>query len=187
MEPAACDSHGSRLPTVNALQGDAVTSRLKRVTDDMKTKNRADRSGVVPVSASPAKGAATAGVSRAAAAPRGPPRFELEAGRKWVVENQIGNRGIVIEDTDPKQTVYIYGCTDSTIQVTPRSTAVLEADTQPYGCLSPHLIVLHMLARHLMHQGIAASNYRQRLKHQRDTKHDASRWCCEYCSTEPRR
>ncbi len=96
-----------------ALQGDAATSGLKRVTDDMKTKNRADRSGVVPVSA-PSKGGAGAG--KAGAAPRGPARFELEAGRKWVVENQTGSRGIVIEETDPKQTVYIYNCTDCTIQ-----------------------------------------------------------------------
>ena len=88
------------------------------MTDDMKTKNRADRSGVVPVSAS-SKGAATAGANRAGGAPRGPPRFELEAGRKWVVENQTGNRGIAIEDTDPKQTVYVYNCVECTIQVKP--------------------------------------------------------------------
>ena len=102
----------------SALQGDAATSGLKRVTDDMKTKNRADRSGVVPVSA-PSKGAAAAGAGKPAAAPRGPARFELEAGRKWVVEHQTGHRGIVIEDTDPKQTVYIYNCTDCTIQANP--------------------------------------------------------------------
>jgi len=103
----------------SALQGDAATSGLKRVTDDMKTKNRADRSGVVvPVSA-PSKGGAAAGAGKAGVAARGPPRFELEAGRKWVVENQTGNRGIVIEETDPKQTVYIYNCTDCTIQAGP--------------------------------------------------------------------
>ena len=33
------------------LQGDTVTKGLKKVTDDMKTKNRADRSGVVSTSA----------------------------------------------------------------------------------------------------------------------------------------
>lgn len=33
------------------LQGDNVTSGLKKVTDDMKTKNRTDRSGAVPSSA----------------------------------------------------------------------------------------------------------------------------------------
>ncbi len=33
------------------LQGETVTKGLKKVTDDMKTKNRADRSGVVSTSA----------------------------------------------------------------------------------------------------------------------------------------
>ena len=93
-----------------------MTAGLKRVTDDMKTKNRADRSGVVPVIAT-ARGAAAGGAGTGRTAARqGPPRFELEAGRKWVVENQMGNRDIVITDTDPKQTVYIYGCTECTIQ-----------------------------------------------------------------------
>ena len=29
-------------------QGDKITSGLRKVTDDMKTKNRADRGGLVP-------------------------------------------------------------------------------------------------------------------------------------------
>ena len=33
------------------MQGAAVTSGLRKVTDDMKTKNRADRSGVVAAAA----------------------------------------------------------------------------------------------------------------------------------------
>ncbi len=33
------------------LQGEGVTSGLRKVTDDMKTKNRAERSGAVPASA----------------------------------------------------------------------------------------------------------------------------------------
>lgn len=33
------------------LQGDTVTKGLKKVTDDMKSKNRADRTGVVSTSA----------------------------------------------------------------------------------------------------------------------------------------
>ncbi len=36
---------------LSCLQGGGVTSGLKKVTDDMKTKNRADRSGAVPSSA----------------------------------------------------------------------------------------------------------------------------------------
>jgi adenylyl cyclase-associated protein len=71
-------------------QGNSVTTGLRKVTDDMKAKNRGDRSGAVPAgtASSPAKPAAA--VARGAgAAARGPPRLELEGGRKWVVENQV--------------------------------------------------------------------------------------------------
>ena len=33
------------------------------------------------------------------------------------MENQDGNKSIVIDDTSPKQTVYIYRCKNSTVQV----------------------------------------------------------------------
>jgi hypothetical protein len=37
--------------------------------------------------------------------------------RKWQVDYQVGNREIVIEITDPKQSVYVYACKDSMIKV----------------------------------------------------------------------
>jgi hypothetical protein len=113
----------------------------------MKTKNRGDRSGAVPAGASSSPNKTVAAAPRGAgAASRGPPRLELEGGRKWVVENQVplsleadralqlycharatvetllllpvqvDNREVVVEVTDVKQTVYIYGCQGSTIQ-----------------------------------------------------------------------
>lgn len=33
------------------------------------------------------------------------------------MENQIGNKNMVIDECDPKQSVYIYGCKDSVLQV----------------------------------------------------------------------
>lgn len=88
-----------------------VTAGLRKVTDDMKTKNRADRSGVVGSS-----------VKESQAAPRafskvGPPKLELQMGRKWVVENQIDQKSLVIEDCDSKQSVYVYGCKNSVLQI----------------------------------------------------------------------
>ncbi len=47
-----------------------------------------------------------------------PARTECEQGRKWVVENHADNREIIISDTNPRQAVYIYRCSNSTIQVT---------------------------------------------------------------------
>ncbi|RUP43985.1 adenylate cyclase associated N terminal-domain-containing protein [Jimgerdemannia flammicorona] len=45
-----------------------------------------------------------------------PARTALE-GNKWIVENYSDNQSIVISDTSIDQTVYIYGCKNSTIQV----------------------------------------------------------------------
>jgi adenylyl cyclase-associated protein len=55
---------------------------LRKVTDDMKTKNRADRSGVVSSSAPPP--AAPEKTSRAGSFSfkSGPPKLELQMGRK---------------------------------------------------------------------------------------------------------
>ncbi|KAG7035090.1 Cyclase-associated protein 1 [Cucurbita argyrosperma subsp. argyrosperma] len=91
--------------------GKPVTSGLKKVTDDMKTKNRADRVGVV---GSSQKGGRTASPSFSKA---GPPKLELQMGRKWVVENQVGRKNLVIDDCDAKQSVYIFGCKDSVLQI----------------------------------------------------------------------
>jgi hypothetical protein len=90
----SCDT----TPASPHRQGEAITSSLRKVTDDMKTKNRADRGAAVVVvkerDAASAPGArpGAAGAGRpGAAAPRGPPRLEFDAERKkWMVENQVG-------------------------------------------------------------------------------------------------
>ncbi|KAK9819752.1 hypothetical protein WJX72_001921 [[Myrmecia] bisecta] len=104
-------------------KGEGVTAGLKKVTADMKAKNQAGRSGAVPSTAATAGKPAADGKS-SRAGPRGPPRIELEQGRKWVVENQEGNRNIVISDTNPKQTVYVYNCHNSTVQVRGKINAI---------------------------------------------------------------
>ncbi|KAL6218586.1 hypothetical protein ACLB2K_011796 [Fragaria x ananassa] len=91
--------------------GKPVTSGLRKVTDDMKTKNRADRTGVVGTQEKESHTSAPA-VSKV-----GPPKFELQMGRKWAVENQIGKKDLVISECDAKQSVYVYGCKDSVMQI----------------------------------------------------------------------
>ncbi|KAJ9537909.1 hypothetical protein OSB04_030642 [Centaurea solstitialis] len=88
-----------------------VTAGLRKVTDDMKTKNRADRAGFVSAGEKEVR-ATVPSVSKV-----GPPKFELQMGRKWVVENQIGKKDLSIDKCDSKQTVYIFGCKDSVIQI----------------------------------------------------------------------
>lgn len=36
---------------------------------------------------------------------------------RWAIENQIGNKNLVISECDAKQSVYMYGCKDSVVQV----------------------------------------------------------------------
>ncbi|GJM96435.1 hypothetical protein PR202_ga13271 [Eleusine coracana subsp. coracana] len=97
------------------------TPKAPAVTDDMKTKNRADRSGVVS-NTTAAPSAAPEKIEKTARAgsfsfKSGPPKLELLMGRKWVVENQIGKKTLAIDDCDSKQSVYVYGCKDSVLQV----------------------------------------------------------------------
>nr|XP_043622057.1 cyclase-associated protein 1-like isoform X2 [Erigeron canadensis] len=88
-----------------------VTAGLKKVTDDMKTKNRKDRAGFV------SSGEKEVHKSVPNVAKVGSPKFELAMGRKWVVEYQIGVKDLTIDECDPRQTVYIFGCKDSVLQI----------------------------------------------------------------------
>lgn len=95
----------------NEISSGAATSGLRKVTDDMKAKNRADRSGVVPVVEKEPRAKSSAFPKTA------PPKLELQMGRKWVVENHIGKKDLVIDDCDSKQSVYVFGCKDSVLQI----------------------------------------------------------------------
>ena len=71
--------------------------------------------------------------------PRPLPFFPLLQGRKWVVENHAGNREIVISDTEPRQTVYIFNCNNCTIQVRSRRPLVgpSQVSSPPPHCVPP--------------------------------------------------
>lgn len=45
-----------------------------------------------------------------------PPVFELQ-NKKWIVEYQEGRKDIVIDDTNRNQTVYVYKCNNSVLQI----------------------------------------------------------------------
>ena len=36
---------------------------------------------------------------------------------RWVVENQIGKKDLIIDDCDSKQSVYVFGSKDSVLQI----------------------------------------------------------------------
>ncbi|KAK1402648.1 hypothetical protein POM88_002253 [Heracleum sosnowskyi] len=81
------------------ISSGSVNAGLRKVTDDMKTKNRPDRGGSVTTTET------------------GPPKLELQMGQKWVVENQNGIKDLAIADCDAKQTVYIFNCKNSFLQI----------------------------------------------------------------------
>ena len=92
-------------------KGTDISSGLKKVTKDMKTKNRDpnDRSSVVPVKKAPVRAGAKKTVKK------GTPKFELE-GNKWVCEFQ-DDANLAIDDTEPKQTVYLYKNDNTVVNV----------------------------------------------------------------------
>jgi len=107
-KPAAAAAKPAAAPAVGAAlfselnKGTAISSGLKKVTNDMKTKNRDpnEKSAVVkaPTSSAP---------SRAKPVKRGTPKFALE-GNKWVCEFQDDAKNLCIEESEPKHTVYLY-------------------------------------------------------------------------------
>jgi len=99
-------------------KGGDVTGGLKKVTNDMKSKNRTDKSAVVPATAHVPKDE-----KKATTAPKKPPKFQLD-GNKWSVENQENNKEIVISETETKQVVYIYGCLNTTVQIKGKVNAI---------------------------------------------------------------
>lgn len=61
-----------------------------------------------------------------------PPVFELQD-KKWKVEFFTNKHDLVIEDTDLKQTVYVYQCKDCTIQVKGKINSITLDSCQKVG------------------------------------------------------
>jgi len=101
-------------------KGGAITAGLKKVTKDMKTSNRADKTSVVKADASKPATSTKA----AASAKKGPPKIALE-GNKWVVENTDNNSNIEIKDTEPKHAVYIYKCDHSVVKINGKVNSIV--------------------------------------------------------------
>jgi len=112
--PAAAAPTAALFAELN--RGEAVTSGLRKVTDNMKTHKNPDlkNQGEAPV-----------------VRPKGPPQVPLRPdqrkvvqppvlelrGHKWCVENHVNNKEVVVNTTEKKETVYIYKCVDSVVQV----------------------------------------------------------------------
>lgn len=104
----------------NALFGEInkagmnIAAGLRKVKDEEKTHKNKELRKTGPVPDKP-KPAVVAPKPKAAAVKK-PPVFELQ-GKKWAVEFQEDNKELVIREPSVSQTVYIYSCKNSTIQV----------------------------------------------------------------------
>nr|CAG4640987.1 EOG090X08PR [Eulimnadia texana] len=111
-------------------KGEDITKGLKKVTSDMQThKNPNLRTGPAPFkpSVAPKPGATPAAAAPAPAATKAvdrPARLVLD-GKKWLVEYQKNQSGLVVSNTEMNQAVYIYKCEGSTVQVKGKVNSVL--------------------------------------------------------------
>lgn len=140
---------GPSQPDTSALfaqinQGGSVTSGLKKVSDDMKThKNPALKqvSALSPRPYSPPqfkKFTAPGGAKPAPA--KKPPMFELVQSKKWIVENQEGNQNMVIDNCEVNQTVYMYKCNNSVLQVKGKVNSITLDSCKKCGIVFEDLI-----------------------------------------------
>ncbi|KAH0631147.1 hypothetical protein JD844_005299 [Phrynosoma platyrhinos] len=119
-------------------QGEAITSGLKHVSDDMKThKNPTLKSQGGPVRTGPKpftapKPVGALNTSQKPPAKKEPPMLELE-GKKWRVENQENASNLVISDTELKQVAYIYKCVNSTLHIKGKINSIILDNCKKLG------------------------------------------------------
>ncbi|XP_017061099.1 LOW QUALITY PROTEIN: adenylyl cyclase-associated protein 1 [Drosophila ficusphila] len=111
---SAGDDRSALFAQIN--QGADITKGLKKVTGDMQThKNPSLRTGPAPF-----KSPAQLGGNKAAPAPptaaNKPPVFERD-GKKWIIEYQKNNTGLVVENAEMNNVVYVFRCEGSTLTV----------------------------------------------------------------------
>jgi adenylyl cyclase-associated protein len=97
-------------------KGADVTKGLKKISSEQQThKNPSLRaSGVVPDKPAVAAKPANLGPQKPAA--RLPPKMALE-GKKWMIENQIGQKNLIIDNAEMNQSINVYKCEDCVLQV----------------------------------------------------------------------
>jgi len=109
-------------------KGETITSGLKKVDKSQMTHKNPNlrASGIVSdvgVKKKMPKGP-TAPPKPASLSLKKQPKKEL-SGNKWALENYENDGNIIVEDTLINQTVYIFGCKNSTIQVKGKVNAVV--------------------------------------------------------------
>lgn len=76
------------------------------------------------VKADPHPHVAAAPKAAGGAAKKGPPVFELQGDKKWIIENQDNNKDLVITECSISQGLYIYKCDNCVIKVDQKINAI---------------------------------------------------------------
>jgi len=113
--PAANGGGGGMSEIFNAIS-EFSTNKLKKVTDDMKTKNQPKVEAKVPAAKAPATKAAAAPAKKGLG-PRGPPIKELQKDTNWMIENYEGVSDLVLEGATMQQLVCVINCKTVTLQI----------------------------------------------------------------------
>lgn len=106
-------------------KGSDVTKGLRKVDkSEMTHKNPELRSSATVPSSGPGDGKpAVAKKPDTLAKKKAPPKKELD-GTKWIVENFENDSSVVIEETEISQTVNLYGCKNTVVQVKGKVNAI---------------------------------------------------------------
>ncbi|KAG0293749.1 hypothetical protein BGZ96_002391 [Linnemannia gamsii] len=110
-------------------QGEGITSGLRKVDKSKMTHKNPElrASGMVTSSSakpgSPKRAGPGAPPKPASLTLKKPPKMALE-GNKWVVENFENNNEVILDQVELNQSVYIYGCKNSTIQIKSKVTTI---------------------------------------------------------------
>jgi len=122
-------------------QGEAITSGLRKVDKSKMTHKNPElrASGMVTASSakpsSPKRAGPGAPPKPASLTLKKPPKLALE-GNKWVVENFENNNEVILDSVELNQSVYIYGCKNSTIQIKSKvATVAVDSCTKTGVCL----------------------------------------------------
>lgn len=99
-------------------QGADITKSLKKVTSDMQThKNPGLRSGPAPFKASGPTPFKPVIAAKPNSAPADKPPVFNRDGKKWIIEYQKNNRGLVVENAEMNNVVYMFKSENSTLTV----------------------------------------------------------------------
>jgi len=123
-----------------AAIGQFSTSNLKKVSDDMKTKNqKKDGPSIVP--AVQAKRESVSAGRRAGKGPKGPPIKELQKDTNWVLENWEGVHDLTVEDAQMQHLVCLMNCKNITLRLSGKVKSI-NVD----GCLRANIICADVIS-----------------------------------------